>query len=100
MSELALADAIDNLRRELGRAVEAGKGEQLQFKLGPVELELQVDLSMKGGGKAEVKWVVVSLGGDASTERVGRHKVKLTLTPQLDGKGDVIVSDKRTYRED
>jgi hypothetical protein len=99
MSELALADAIDHLRRELSLAVEAAKGERLQFILGPVELELQVDLSMKGGAKAEVKWVVVSLGANAGAERTGRHKVKLTLNPQVEGKGDVRVKDIRKYPE-
>jgi hypothetical protein len=38
MTELALADAIDQLRRELGRAVDAARDERLQFVLSPVEL--------------------------------------------------------------
>ena len=95
MNELALADAIDQLRRELGRAVDAARGERLQFVLGPVELELQVELSLKGGAKAEARWVVVSLGADAGAQRTRTHKVKLTLKPQFDGKGDVAVSDTR-----
>jgi hypothetical protein len=99
MSELALADAIDQLRRELGYAVDAARGERLQFMLGPVELELQLELSAKGGAKAEARWVVVSLGADAGAERTRTHKVKLTLTPKFDGKGDVIVSDTRVDRD-
>ncbi len=96
MSELALADAIDQLRSEISRAVASARGEPLQFILGPVELELQVELSMKGGAKAEAKWVVVSFGADAGAERRRSHKVKLTLTPQLDGKRDVAVNDRRS----
>ena len=99
MSELALADAIDQLRRELGRAVTAAEGERLQFMLGPVELELQVELSVRGGATAEARWVVVSLGADAGAERTRTHKVTLTLTPQYDGKHDVTVSDTRSRRE-
>jgi len=99
MSELALADAIDQLRRELGRAIEAADGERLQFMLGPVELELQVELSARAGATAEARWVVVSLGADAGAERTRTHKVTLTLTPQFDGKGDVVVNDSRTYRD-
>ena len=100
MSELALADAIDQLRRELGRAIEAANGERLQFMLGPVELELQVELSARAGATAEARWVVVSLGADAGTERTRTHKVTLTLTPQFDGKRDVAVNDTRSYLRD
>jgi hypothetical protein len=99
MSELALADAIDQLRRELGRAIEAARGERLQFALGTVELELQVELSTKGSAKADAKWLVVSVGASAGVERTGIHTVKLTLKPQFDGKKDVNVSDTRPERD-
>jgi hypothetical protein len=42
---------------------------------------------------------VVSLGADAGAERTRTHKVKLTLKPQFDGKGDVAVSDSRPDRD-
>jgi hypothetical protein len=93
MAELALADAIAQLRREIGVATAAADGEALQFVLGPVELELQVQVALKGGAKAEAKWVVVSIGAEAGAERVQSHKVRLTLTPRLHGKADVPVSD-------
>ncbi|HUR34189.1 MAG TPA: trypco2 family protein [Vicinamibacterales bacterium] len=99
MSELALADAIDHLRRELGRAIDAGSGERLQFGLGPVELELQVALSATGGAKAEAKWIVLSLGANAGAERAHTHTVKLTLTPQFDGQRDILVGDRRPVRD-
>jgi hypothetical protein len=85
MSELALADAISQLRSEIDRAIDGGRGERVQFVLGPVELELNVELSMKGGAKADAKWVVVSFGVDGGAERKSSHKVKLTLTPRFDG---------------
>jgi hypothetical protein len=99
MDELGLSDAIDQLRRELGRAIDAARGEALQFMLGPVELELQVQLSLKGGAKAEAKWVVVSLGADAGAQRTQTHKVKLTLTPQFEGRRDLAVGDRRADAE-
>ena len=99
MSELALADAIDQLRREIGRSIEAADGERLQVVLGPVELELQVELSARAGATAEARWVVVSLGADAGAERTRTHKVTVTLTPQFDGKRDVTVSDRRPRRD-
>lgn len=95
MNELGLADAIDQLRRELSRAIDTAQGERLQFTIGPVELELQMALALKGGTKAEAKWVVMSVGADAGAERTRTHRIRLTLKPQLDGKPDVAVSDVR-----
>jgi hypothetical protein len=99
MSELGLAEAINQLRRELGRAIDAGRGEHLQFTLGPVELELQLGLSTKGTATAEAKWVVLSFGVEAGREHTRTHTIKLTLTPQLDGSKDVSVSDRRADRD-
>lgn len=93
MSELGLAEAIGQLRREVGAAMELARDEPLQFLLGPVELELQVQLAAKGGVKGEAKWVVVSFGADAGAERTRTHKVKLTLTPKREGRSDIAVKD-------
>ena len=93
MSELGLADAIGQLRREIVTAMQAARNEPLQFQLGPVELELQVQLAAKAGVKGEAKWVVVSFGADAGAERTRTHKVKLTLKPAYEGR-DVFVRDE------
>jgi hypothetical protein len=47
-----LADAIDELRRELGRALERGKGQAVQFELGTVTMEFEVAISTSVEGKA------------------------------------------------
>ncbi len=94
MSEIQLADAISQLRREIGKAVALARDEPLQFQLGPVELELQVQLAYKGAVKGEAKWVVVSFGADAGAESTRTHKVKLVLTPKIDGRADVAVADE------
>jgi hypothetical protein len=93
-AELGLADAIGQLRREIGAAMMSARGEPLQFQLGPVELELQVTVSSKAGVKGEAKWVVVTFGADAGTERAGTHTVKLKLTPRVAGGGDILVCDE------
>jgi len=93
MGELGLSEAIGQLRREIGASMEAARNEPLQFQLGAVELELQVQLAAKAGVKGEAKWVVVSFGADAGVERTHTHKVKLTLKPTHAG-GDVAVSDE------
>ena len=64
MDELGLAEAIGQLRREIGTAMRSARDEPLQFMLGPVGLELQVQLVLKAGVRAEAKWVVVSVGDD------------------------------------
>lgn len=93
MSELGLADAISQLRREITKAVAAAKDEPLQFTLGPVELELQVELKASAGANVEWKWVVFSVGAEAAGERTRTHTVKLTLQPELRGRRDVKVGD-------
>lgn len=93
MEEMGLAEAVRQLRREITASMAAAKGEALQFQLGAIDLELQVELVMKAGVKGEAKWVVVSFGADAGAERTRTHKVKVTLTPLLDGGGRVVISD-------
>jgi Trypsin-co-occurring domain 2 len=94
MEEWGLTEAIAQLRKELAASVVAAKGDPLQFTLGPIEVELQLQLARAAGAKAELKWVVVSVGGDAKIQTTHTHKVKFTLTPQLDG-GPVRVNRKR-----
>jgi hypothetical protein len=93
-TSLGLSEAIRDLRREIGVAMAAAKDEPLQFMLGAVELELQVALTLKGGVKGEGKWLVVSIGAEAGAERARTHKVKLTLTPEFEGRKDVPVRDE------
>jgi hypothetical protein len=86
MAEMGLAEAIRQLRAEILSAVSNAEGEELQFGLGDIELELQVDLVVSGEAKADFKWIVVSLGAEAKGEHLQRHRVKLTLSPAIDGK--------------
>ena len=94
MSELGLAQAIGQLRREVDEALLNAGGERLQFLLGPVELDLSVELSTQGEAGIDAKWVVVSIGGKLRGERTSSHRVKLTLTPQYDGKGDLKIGNR------
>lgn len=89
--EIPLADAIQALRRELAVAVREGVGEDLQFSLGPIELELQVAVSREAGGEAGIKFWVVSIGGRGSRSSTSVHTVKLSLTP-ISASGEVRVA--------
>lgn len=81
VSDLELADAIAAVRAELKRARDDGSEEALRFRLGPVELELGLEVSGSGGIKGGVKVWVVSLEGSGARARTATHRVKLQLFP-------------------
>jgi hypothetical protein len=82
-TEIPLADAIRALRRELVAAVGEGADQDVRFALGPIELELQVEMSREAGGQGGIAFWVVSLGGSGKRASAVTHSVKLSLTPTL-----------------
>jgi hypothetical protein len=91
---MPLAAVVESLRVELARALAQGEGEQVRFRLGPVELEFRVQVSGEVGAEAGVKFWVVSVGGSASRTSASTHTIRLVLHPTgVDG-GDVTVSDE------
>lgn len=97
---IELADVIKDLRAELVEAIKAGRGEPLQFALGPIEVELTVAVEKKAGAGAKVRFWVVELGGDAAVSKAETQKIKLTLQPELAGSpGSVKIADEAAPRE-
>jgi Trypsin-co-occurring domain 2 len=100
--QIPLADGIRALRRELVAAVAEGEGEQVRFALGPVELELQVEMARERGGEGGIKFWVVSLGGKGSRSSGATHTVRLSLTPTLAADADrdvpLIVGSQQVQR--
>ena len=80
-SGIPLAKAIQDLRGELLKALAEGQDKELRFMLDPVELELSVGMTYKGGAHAGVKFWVLEFGAKGEVERAGSHKLKLKLTP-------------------
>jgi Trypsin-co-occurring domain 2 len=80
---IPLASAIRSLRRELVAAVQAGQDEDVRFALGPIELELQVEMTREAGGDAKIGFWVVALGGRAGGSSGTSHTVRLSLSPVL-----------------
>ncbi len=68
-----------------------GAGEEVWFKVGPVELEMAVELRADAKAKAGFKAWVVSGDVEAGVARGRTHRVMVTLTPQQPGGGDVLV---------
>jgi NTP-dependent ternary system trypsin peptidase co-occuring protein len=74
---VGLAEAVESLRAELIKAVEAGKGEPMQFSVEPVELTAQVAVTKEADGK--VGWKLLGMGG--SWESASTQTLTLRLAP-------------------
>lgn len=90
--EIALGDAVAALRDELLSAAARNLDAGIDFVVGPVELEFEVELKTDVNAKFGFKaWV---LAGDvaAGGSRSNTHRVKLTLTPRRPDGSDVLVA--------
>jgi hypothetical protein len=83
--EIGLAEAIDQVRKELIEAQLKGKKESLQFRMGEVKLEFAVELAREGGGEAGVKLWVVNVGAKGTVTSTKTHTVTVTMSPQTIG---------------
>ncbi|GAA4105582.1 trypco2 family protein [Actinomadura miaoliensis] len=85
---IELSTVIQQLRRELGAAVDAAASERLRFELGPIELEVTVAVTEEGGAQGKVKFWVVELGGDLKDTHATTQRIKLTLQPTVAGSSE------------
>jgi len=79
---IGLAEAIEQVRAELATAQRAGASQDLQFRLGEVQLEFSVELAREGGGEAGVKLWVVNVGTKGTVTSTRGHTVTVTMLPQ------------------
>ena len=75
----SLADTIAAVRRDLSAAQTAGLGQAVQFRAGPVELEVAVTGTRGVEGGVQI-WVL-TLGGKLERERANTQRIKVTLHP-------------------
>jgi hypothetical protein len=90
--EIELVDAVASVRDELMAAAARGAGSDVEFVVGPIELEFAVEMRRDAKVKAGVKAWLVSADVEGGVARGRTHKVKLTLTPQKPGGGDLLVA--------
>jgi Trypsin-co-occurring domain 2 len=90
--EIELADAVAVVRDELLAAAARGAGADVEFVVGPVELEFAVELKADAKAKAGFKAWVVSGDLETGVARARTHRVRVTLTPKRPGGGDLLVS--------
>jgi Trypsin-co-occurring domain 2 len=81
-SELGLAEAIDVVRSELHKAQDSGRGADVRFSVGSVQVELVVDLVKTVGGEASVKVLnLLSIGGKGEVSKGETSRVTVVLNP-------------------
>ncbi len=81
MTNIPIADAIQQLREQLAEAVRRGVHENIVFTPTGIELELAVNFSTEekaGGGFKLFAFLDVSVEGKAKQE--SQHKIKLSLS--------------------
>jgi hypothetical protein len=85
---IGLAEAVAALRTELAGAVAAAAVEEIQFPVGPVQLEFHVGVTKSAEGKAGLRFWVLELGGGGSRATETVHKLTVTLEPPVDAAGE------------
>ena len=79
MALIRLSDAIENLRAEPAHARDPGKGKDLQFNVGSIDIELEVVAEDETSGGTKINWWIFGGGVDAKAKDASKHKLKLTL---------------------
>jgi Trypsin-co-occurring domain 2 len=90
---VGLADAIGQVRVELERAIEDGKGSAVAFRAGPVELEFEVAFARTGGVQGGFQLSVLSFGAKRDHSSSATHRVTVSLTPVDRQGGDKLIGD-------
>jgi hypothetical protein len=96
--DIPLADAIRRLRDELMSAAVEGADKDVRFRLGPIQLDLEVTASYSGGGEAGIRWYLISIGGKAEASKARTHTIHLELHP-LGADGQDLVVGARADEE-
>ncbi|MEU5689828.1 hypothetical protein DEJ48_10415 [Streptomyces venezuelae] len=98
MSEpIGVGEAVQALRDELLEAAAAGAGSNVQFEVGPIELEFAVTLTREATAKVglgRVLGTVVSAGASGRLTKEDVHHVKLVLTPRDQTGNPLLISNE------
>jgi len=73
-----LAEAIQNLRQQMTKAIEQGKGQELRFNVDEIELDLGVELKRDAGIEGKVSFKIfgsgIEAGGKGNQSRTSTHR--------------------------
>lgn len=77
-----LAETIEMLRNELAIAQDSGRGNDVRFSVGSVEVELAIEVTRTSGGEASIKVLnLLSIGGRGEHSKGETNRVKIVLNP-------------------
>ena len=100
-SEIGLAEAIDVVRGELRTAQDAGRGADVRFSVGSIEIELAIEVVKKAGGQASIKVLnMLSVGGKGEVSKGETNRVKVVLNPISVGGAPFEVASAQDHRPD
>ena len=80
--DVELSDVIRQVRGDLEHAMWAGEEKDLRFRLGDVELQLEVAVTRSTRPGAKVRLMVVDAEAKLERSTVTRHHIKVTLHPR------------------
>ena len=95
-TDLSLAAAVDLLRQEIRVMIAQKDAKGVNFEIKQVEVELSLSFGEKSGGGIDIKvFGLIGLSGKADTSADSMHKIKLLLTPSLDGRPVLTSGDQK-----
>ncbi len=84
---VGITELVQQLRSDITKAVKAAEGEDIQFDLGEIELELQTVVTGKAGAKLNIGVPVFKFNGGGEYSKATTQKIKIKLSPKgEDGK--------------
>ena len=89
---IGLADAIAALRDDMAKASAASAGQDIQFPIESMTVELKVVATVRADGRAgfSVPIVKVELGGSGGWQRESMQTVTVVFAPPVDAEGNPI----------
>jgi hypothetical protein len=90
MSEIGLAEVIEQVRAELARAVAARPEGAIEFPVESVSASFQVGVMREGGGEGGINVWVLQLGASGKYAQESVQTITLELGAPVDGDGNPV----------
>lgn len=79
---IELAEFVEQLRSELGRALVEGKDQAIKFDCGPIDLEVEIAVERAADAGARIRFWVIDADTSANLDTRKTQRVRMTLTPR------------------
>ena len=89
-SQVPIADAIKNLRRELQAAIDEGDGKKLRFEVEAIDVELKCTVNREAQAEAGASFWVLNSKGGAKISNENVQTIRLTLNPKSNGEDSLL----------